>query len=324
MVLSLILKMHFSTGEISMIHSFKDYNEAVNRLKRIQPDSQSEDNNNYVDTIFLDNNNNVPMFHFTELKKYDWLKQSLSTRLGGVSSGIYETMNLSFNLSDSHENVLNNFKIIADSIGIPVENMVYSKQTHTTNVLKIDDHHKGMGIIKDRDYDNIDGLITNVPGICLVTSFADCIPVIIIDPVKKVIASLHSGWRGTVGNISKNAIDIMQADYGCKSEHLLGFIGPGICSNCYEISLDVADKFTNAYSDRQIPLILKPGKSSDKFYLDLLMANRVNLINCGIKPSNIYTADVCTCCNPKLLPSHRATGGKRGLMCNFIYIKGVN
>ena len=307
-----------------MIPSFNDYNEAVKGLKRIQPDSQLKNNNNCVDTIFLDNNNNVPMFHFRELEKYDFLSQSFSTRLGGVSSGIYESMNLSFNLSDSHDNVLNNFKIIADSIGIPVENMVYSKQTHTTNVLKIDDHHKGMGIIKDRDYDIIDGLITNVPGICLVTSFADCIPVVIIDPVEKVIASLHSGWRGTVGNISKNAIDIMQEDYGCKPEHLIGFIGPGICSGCYEISSDVADEFTSAYSDSQIPMILKPGRSSDKFYLDLLMANRINLINCGIESSNIYTADVCTCCNPMLLSSHRATGGKRGLMCNFIYIKGVN
>lgn len=296
-----------------MINSFKSFDEAVNGIKRTHE--------NCSQTLVIDNINNVPMLHFDKIKSMDWVNQSFSTRLGGTSSDIYESMNLSFNLADTHDNVLNNFKIISDSIGIPIENMVYSKQTHTTNILKIDDSHKGMGIVRERCFDNIDGLITNVPGICLVTSFADCIPVIIIDPVKKVIASLHSGWRGTVGNITQQAVNTMISDYGCNTSSLIGFVGPGICMNCYEVSLDVADRFKSSYSKEEAEMILKNGKADDKFYLDLLMANRINLINCGLLSSNIYTADICTCCNPRLMFSHRASGGRRGLMCNFIYIK---
>jgi hypothetical protein len=296
-----------------MISCYKNLDEAEKNIKFI--------NQNDTGTLLTDNVAGVPMLHFRKLYEFDWLSQSFSTRLGGVSGGIYESMNLSFNLMDSKENVLNNFKKIAKTIGISVENMVYSKQTHTTNILKVNEHHKGMGIVRDRDFDNIDGLITDRAGVCLVTSFADCIPVIIIDPVKRVVASLHSGWRGTVGNISQRALDIMAEDYGCIKEDCYGFVGPGICQDCYEISSDVADEFKNSYTGEETDVILKNGKNEGKYNLDLLAANRINLANGGIKTCNIFTADLCTCCNPGFLWSHRATGGKRGLMCNFIYIK---
>ncbi len=305
-----------------MIHCYKDYNQALSGLKRIEYNIPCN-NPNLSNTLTLENHNGVPMLHFRKLKDFPWLYQGFSTRIGGVSSGIYESMNLSFNLLDSKEKVLNNFKIVSDTIGIPVDNIVYSKQTHTTNILQIDNSHKGMGIVRDRNFDNIDGLITNLPEICLVTSFADCIPVIIADPVNRVIASLHSGWRGTVGNIARNAVDIMKKNYGCHASDLYGFIGPGICPDCYEVSSDVAGEFAGVYSDDEMALILQNGRTEGKFQLNLLMANRINLINAGLADNNIFTADICTCCNPKLLFSHRASEGKRGLMCNFIYLKGV-
>ena len=95
-----------------------------------------------------------------------------------------------------------NFRRMADALHTVPEKMVYSKQTHTTNVLKIEEHHKGMGIVRERDFDNIDGLVTNVPGICLVTSYADCIP-LFLDSRNQCIGLSHSGWRGTVGNIAQ-------------------------------------------------------------------------------------------------------------------------
>lgn len=280
--------------------------------------------NHHVDMDNIINNqpeSSVPMLHFKNLNDLPWLYQGFSTRLGGVSTGIYETMNLGFYLEDSAENVRKNFEIIAKAIGVSTENMVYSKQTHTTNVLKVDSARKGMGVVKERDFDNIDGLITDTPELCLVTSFADCIPVVIADVKKHVVASLHSGWRGTVGNITQKAMDIMIRDYGCEAGDCIASVGPGICEDCYEVSSDVAEQFMNAYDEHDYNHIIKNGTFPDKYQLNLLEANRRNLLNAGIPAANISVADICTCCNPGLLHSHRATHGRRGLMCNFVYIK---
>ena len=116
-----------------MIHCYKDYNQALIGLKRLNH-IIPHNTPNLSNTLTLENHNGVPMLHFRKLKDFPWLYQGFSTRIGGVSSGIYESMNLSFNLLDSKEKVLNNFKIVSDTIGIPVDNMVYSKQTHTTKM----------------------------------------------------------------------------------------------------------------------------------------------------------------------------------------------
>lgn len=117
----------------------------------------------------------MPYLTFKPFVNNPYIRQAFSTRLGGVSRGMYESMNLTFNpvgqySADSYENVLANFKLMADTIDIPVENMVYTKQTHTTNIKIVDNSNKGMGIIKERDYDNIDGIITNTNNLCLVSS----------------------------------------------------------------------------------------------------------------------------------------------------------
>ena len=271
----------------------------------------------------------MPYLTFKPFVNNPYIRQAFSTRLGGVSRGMYESMNLTFNpvgqySADSYENVLANFKLMADTIDIPVENMVYTKQTHTTNIKIVDNSNKGMGIIKERDYDNIDGIITNTNNLCLVSSFADCIPVTLVDAKKGVIAALHSGWKGTVGNISQNGIECMKESFGCNEADIIAFVGPGICKNCYQVSEDVAIEFMKVYSAEETELILTPddnNKCTGKYHLDLIAANYINLINAGLLPHNIYVADVCTSCNKELLFSHRASGGRRGIMCNFIYMR---
>lgn len=333
--------------EITYIPCFTSYEEAVKNIIYMPSDagcahSDSEkarfdtghaDNNSSHTIEFINHNvdmdniienqpeSGVPMLHFKNLNDLSWLYQGFSTRLGGVSNGIYESMNLGFYLEDSAENARKNFEIIANVIGVSTENMVYSKQTHTTNVLKVGSARRGMGVVKERDFDNIDGLITDTPGLCLVTSFADCISVVIADVKKHVVASLHSGWRGTVGNITQKAMDIMIRDYGCEADDCIASVGPGICEDCYEVSSDVAEQFMNAYDECDYNHIIKNGTSLDKYQLNLLEANRRNLLNAGVLAANISVADICTCCNPRLLHSHRATHGRRGLMCNFVYIK---
>lgn len=230
-------------------------------------------------------------------------------------------MNLSFNLDDKMENVSKNFLIISEILNIPVTNMVYSKQTHTTNVLVVNENHKGMGIVKPRDFDNIDGLVTNCSDLCLVTSYADCVPLFFVDPVKKCIGTSHSGWRGTVGNITKNTIELMKKEYNSNPSDIKAFIGPSICSDCYEVSSDVARQFRGAYLKDQADCILRDGVIPGKYQLNLQIANYFNMINAGIKPENIGISDLCTSCNSKYLFSHRASNGKRGILCGFIYIR---
>ncbi len=274
---------------------------------------------NTVDVITDDTD--VTYLKFKIFKDINFINQGFSTRLGGVSDGIYSSMNLTYSRDDSYDNVRKNFDIIGKSLNIIPDHMVYSKQTHTTNVLKVGQKHWGMGVTKPLTYDNVDGLITNEPHVCLVTAYADCIPVIMVDPVNKVIGAAHAGWKGTVGNIVKAMINMMNSDYGTQCSDIKAFVGPGICLDCYEVSEDVATEFNSCFAVKESELILKPGKSADKYQLNLPMANVINLYRCGVKLSNIAVADICTCCNPNFLFSHRATGGKRGILCNFIEIK---
>ena len=272
-------------------------------------------------TTRLDETKSVPLIKFPVYDNIDFIEHGFSTRMGGVSSGIYSTMNLTFNLEDSNENVSENFRRIGNALNIKTDHMTYSKQTHTTNVMRVDEHHMGMGVVKKRDYDNIDGLVTNVPGQCLVTSYADCVPLFFVDPVQRCIGASHSGWRGTVGNICSNTIELMKQEYGSNPKDIITFIGPSICAECYEISRDVADECKKVFTADELINIILLGKSEDKFQLNLQMANYYNMINAGICPENINISNICTCCNNDILFSHRATQGKRGILCGFIYIK---
>lgn len=135
-------------------------------------------------------------------------------------------------------------------MGVAVEDVVLSKQTHTTNVRVVTAEDKGKGVMRERNYTDVDGMITNVPGICLVTSYADCVPLYFVDPVKKAIGLSHSGWRGTVGKIGKNTVQLMQENFGSKPEDLLAAVGPSVCMDCYEVSEDVIEQFKEAFEKK--------------------------------------------------------------------------
>ena len=263
---------------------------------------------------------NVPFFTSRMLDSIPELFNAFSTKIGGISQGQYESMNLSFTVGDEPSNVVENFHIFANNVKIPTFSMVYSHQTHTTNIMKVTKEHGGMGIDRERTYSDIDGIVTNEPGLCLVTSYADCVPLYIVDPVKKAIGLSHAGWRGTVNNIAKNTVELMNKEYGCNPGDLKVFIGPSICNECYEVSEDVAEEFAKAYGKDVFMKILIP-KENGKFKLNLHEANKVNFINEGVKPNNIEITDVCTCCNSEILFSHRATKGKRGGLCAFLMLK---
>lgn len=265
-----------------------------------------------AEKLTLHEKDGVIWLSFPLLDREKWLGNSFSTRFGGVSSGCLASMNLSFARESSRENVLENFRRFSMAAGFSPDHIICSDQTHTANIRLVHKNDCGAGISRPLPWNEIDGLITNEPGCVLTTFYADCVPIFLADPVHRAIGLCHSGWRGTVRKISQKAILAMQEDFGSRPEDLLAQIGPSICRESYEVSRETAEKFDWKFSKK---------KDNGKYLLDLWEANRDILLMAGIPASHIGLPNLCTACNPELLFSHRASGGKRGNMAAFLEIK---
>lgn len=281
-------------------------------IKRVKSDGPEKP------SVVLREKKDVPYLSFPVLENISQITHAFSTRLGGVSEGIFGTMNFSFVRGDKEEAVYENYKRISGVMDCALEDIVCSHQTHTANIRKVTQQDSGKGLTISRDYEDVDGLVTNERGLCLALFFADCVPVYFVDPVKGVIGLAHSGWKGTVLKISKNMIDIMVNDYQCNINDIVVAVGPSICKACYEVSEDVAKAFREAFEGNTIHEILLSGKAEGKYQLDLWRAVECTLLECGVLKENITITDICTCCNPKLLFSHRASNGQRGNLGAFL------
>lgn len=270
--------------------------------------------------IFEEIEGTVPYLSFTMLRNTGLVTDGFSTRLGGVSGGCFSTLNLSFDRGDDREAVAENFRRMGAALGVRCGDMVLSQQTHTTNIRIVTDADRGKGITRERDYTDVDGLITDVPGICLVTTYADCVPLYFLDPVKRVIALSHSGWRGTVGKIGKKTVNLMQEHFGSDPADILAAVGPSVCMDCYEVSADVINQFREAF-DRALWDKLFFEKPDGKYQLDLWKANEFIFLEAGIRQEHIAVTNVCTHCNSEILYSHRAMGDRRGNLCAFLALK---
>lgn len=264
--------------------------------------------------------NNVPFLSFPLLENTGLVKHAFSTRLGGVSEGDFWSMNFSFTRGDSKDAVLENYQRMADALGVERERMTLTFQTHTTNVRRVTEEDAGKGIVKERDYRDVDGLITDVPGMTLVTFFADCVPLFFLDPVRKAIGLSHSGWRGTVNRMGSVTIDAMRSNFGSRPEDIIACIGPSICKQCYEVGEEVFDEFKNAFGTEHIDSLLS-ANNNGKYQLDLWAANELVLEEAGITKEHLSVTNICTYCNPELLYSHRRTGERRGNLCAFLCLK---
>lgn len=265
----------------------------------------------------------IPLIKFPIIENTGIVKHGFSTRFGGVSEGIFFSMNLSFTRGDNPECVTENYKRISNAIGFDYRDIVMSDQTHSTNIRIVSNLDKGKGITKEKDFKEVDGLVTNVPGIPLVTLFADCVPLYFVDPVKKVIGLSHSGWKGTLNKIGNRTVEVMHETYGCKPSDIVACVGPSICQDCYEVGEDVAERFIGQYSTSKINKILYK-KNSDKYQLNLWKANEISLLEAGIQPYNLALPDICTCCNKDILFSHRGLQGKRGNLGAFLMLKNLD
>lgn len=255
---------------------------------------------------------------FPKLSAARGVRHIFSTRLGGVSEGERGSMNLSFRNGDSRENVEENYRRLCAAADIDLSHLVLSRQTHTNNVLTVTKADCGTGYSKP-GFSDIDGLVTDEPGVALVTQYADCVPLLFYDPAARVCANSHSGWRGTALKIGAVTVKKMVSEFGCRAENIIAAIGPCICKNCYEVDLAVYNAFKGAgFAAGFIGEVFAPKADGVHFLLDLSEANRLILCEAGIKPENIDVARICTAENSELLHSHRATAGKRGNLAAII------
>lgn len=255
---------------------------------------------------------------FKAFDELPYIRHAVSTRLGGVSGGEFNSLNMSFGRGDSDENVTENYKRLCGAVTIDYRNLVASAQDHHTNVRKVTSKDKGVGIYKPRDMNSVDALITNEKGVALVTYFADCTPVLLVDTKNKAIGAAHAGWRGTVGEIGRITVEKMAEEFGTDPAFIKAAIGPTIGRCCYEVDEPVAEQFLKL--DEIDTSNLVTAKGGGKYMVDLAQTNKQILIKAGVLSENIVISDLCTRCNSDLLWSHRATQGKRGGMCALLEV----
>lgn len=276
---------------------------------------------NETDTrqIFLDTDGKLPLFKFRLLEETGMVKHAFTTRMGGVSGGIYSTLNLSFSRGDKKEDVEENYRRLADALDVEYESFVSSDQTHTANVIRVGKADRGNGILYEKKYKDVDGMVTDEEGVTLVTYHADCVPLYFVEPARRAVGLSHSGWRGTAGRMGQATLEKMRLEFGTRPEDVLCAVGPSICGDCYEVGEEVAEVFLKEFAGRETEVL--KDKGNGKYLLDLWRANEIVLTDAGVLPEHLAVTDVCTCCNDKLLFSHRASGGKRGNLAAVLALR---
>lgn len=258
---------------------------------------------------------NLEYYTVNSFDKTGLVKHCFTTKKGGVSEGIYESMNLRFHSDDSEENVKKNFEIICGGIGIEVNNVVCSHQVHEDKIITVGKGDCGNGLFYPNKFESADGLITDEPEVALVTFFADCVPLYFLDIRNKVIALTHSGWKGTVLRIGQKTVEKMKKDYHSRSEDIIAAIGPSIRECHFEVGEEVAEKFVAEFGAETVTQYKKP-------HVNLQKAVIMQLCEAGIKRENITDSGICTYCNWELLFSHRKTEGRRGNLAAIMQLNG--
>lgn len=266
----------------------------------------------------------IPVLTFPLIRETGVAEGVFTTRLGGVSGQEkgqehLSSLNLSFTRGDRPENVRENFRRVADELGVTADRFVFTDQTHTDHVRVVTEADAGCGLTRERTYQDIDALVTDVPGLVLSVFVADCVPVAVVDPVRRTIGLAHSGWRGTVAGITEKMIRCMTAQYGSDPKDLVCAIGPSICRDCYEISEDVAEQFARAFAGHESEILTD--KHNGHYQLDLWKANELVLRRAGVPAAHISVTGICTCCNKEVLFSHRGAHGMRGNLGAFLMLR---
>jgi len=247
----------------------------------------------------------------------DFIVHAFCTRWGGVSRGAYENLNFSFREGDPTDRVDKNWEILATAFQVPRRQFFVVNQVHEDRILLIDHEHPKPSENQLLQYDAI---LTDRPGLAIGIKTADCVPILMVDPIRRVIGAVHAGWKGTSLGIAAKAVEALASRYLSKPSDLIVAVGPAIGPCCYQVD-EVVFESVGDPSGRDS--LFRPCREKGKWMLDLPLANRLQMERKGIPSRNIITSGFCTACRGDLFFSHRREKGKTGRHLNFIMIRGA-
>jgi len=256
----------------------------------------------------------IPLFSATGL-----VAHAFSTRLGGVSPAPYDSLNLGFHVGDDPRHVLANRRLACGALGIDAGRLVAGRQVHGDRVVTVDAAEAGRGARSEEDaLPEVDALVTAAPNVPLSSYYADCVPLFFLDPVRRVAALAHAGWKGTVLRIGAKTVRHMEQYHGSRPGDVLAAVGPSIGPCCYEVDAPVMEAVNNCLPNAQG--LARPGRPG-RWWLDLPEVNRRILLEAGIRRANITVAGYCTACRGELFFSYRRQKGRAGRMASLIMLK---
>lgn len=227
---------------------------------------------------------NKSLLGYELLSSYPNIFHFVTTRQGGCSVGNYSSFNCSPFSGDNMESVCSNIQILLSAFPKQPKELVIPKQVHGTEVGVITPEYQSL--------DGLDALVTNEPGYCLCVSTADCVPILLYDPVHNAVAAIHAGWRGTVARIAQRTLEVMKENYATEAKDVIACIGPSISMEAFEVGTEVYDAFQNA--NFNMDKIAFWHTVMENWHIDLWEANRYLLMEAGVCYSNIEIAEICT------------------------------
>ena len=249
----------------------------------------------------------------------DRLVHGFSARQGGVSPAPFDALNMALHVGDDPACVWENRTRYFAAIGLDAERICTIRQVHGTEIVRALRRDAGRGA---RDYADAladaDALITNDSGVPLMLCFADCVPVLLYDPVHHAAGVVHAGWKGTVARIAAQTIVRMGEEFGTAASDMLAGIGPSISADCYTIGAEVAEQFRAAFPAHVEQIVQERDGAT---HLDLWAANRVQMLEAGVLAQNIDQADICTSCDRNFFYSYRADGGRTGRLAAVMELR---
>ena len=253
----------------------------------------------------------------------DFLVHAFLTRRGGVSGGCYGDLNFSSREGDRPEDVAANWQRLAESFQLDLPQFVLMQQTHGDRIITLDTRDPEP--VADRPLPPeavyvCDALVTDRPGLAIGVKTADCVPLFLVDRVRRVIGVVHAGWRGTALNIAGQAVDAFVDRFGSQPGDIVAAIGPAIGPCCYEVDTTVYEAL-KGYAGEDGQPFFRPGASPGRWMLDLALANRGQLARRGVPDGNIFSGSHCTSCRSEVFFSHRRDRGRTGRHFNFLMLK---
>lgn len=255
---------------------------------------------------YHDCGNDVGLYRLPSFSACPGIDHGFTAKTGGVSKGPFASLNLSFTRPEQRENVMENYRIFANAAHIPWESMVMDSYEHGTTVRYVTRDDCGKGYLCD-PLPVCDGLVTDVPGVTLITGHADCMAFFFYDPHQNVIGLCHAGWRGALGRIGREVVRVMQ-QHGSDPKDILAGVGPSICPRCFEVGDDVADAFEAAFPDCPLRGTNAKGRAT----VDLWQVAMCQFLEAGVLPANISLMNVCTIEDERLF-SYRRDGRTGGM-----------